>query len=418
MASTTNRGSGPASRPYSKLRRFWMNDLELATLAFALILVASMFSVELAISSAIIEIVIGVLAGNFAHLATTPWIDFIASFAGVLLTFLAGAEVDPRVLKQQPKQAVAIGGLSFLMPFVAAGLFAYFVAGWNVRQSEIAGIALSTTSLAVVYAVLVETGLTKTPLGKLIMAATFITDLGTVTALSVLFITPTPYLVPFALVSIAVIVSMVVLERPFFRRYGDRVIEPEIKGAFFALFLLMWMASLAHSQAVLPAFLLGLAVAPAFKRNPEQHKRMRVVAFSFLTPFFFLKGGLNVTLSGLAGSLALLGGFLLVKILAKFAGVLPVAIRYVRPHAIYTTLLMSTGLTFGTISSLYGFNSGIIDRGQFSTLITAVILSAIAPTLIAQRFFSPPVHKLTSSEEIDIEDEEFAPSHFSSPDSL
>ncbi len=395
-----------------------MNDLELATLAFALILVASMFSVELAISSAIIEIVIGVLAGNFAHLATTPWIDFIASFAGVLLTFLAGAEVDPRVLKQQPKQAVAIGGLSFLMPFVAAGLFAYFVAGWNVRQSEIAGIALSTTSLAVVYAVLVETGLTKTPLGKLIMAATFITDLGTVTALSVLFITPTPYLVLFALVSIAVIVSMVVLERPFFRRYGDRVIEPEIKGAFFALFLLMWMASLAHSQAVLPAFLLGLAVAPAFKRNPEQHKRMRVVAFSFLTPFFFLKGGLNVTLSGLAGSLALLGGFLLVKILAKFAGVLPVAIRYVRPHAIYTTLLMSTGLTFGTISSLYGFNNGIIDRGQFSTLITAVILSAIAPTLIAQRFFSPPVHKLTSSEEIDIEDEEFAPSHFSSPDSL
>jgi Kef-type K+ transport system membrane component KefB len=388
-----------------------MNDLEVATLAFAVILVASMFSVELAISSAIIELIFGVLAGNFGHLSTTPWIDFLASFAGVLLTFLAGAEVDPRVLKERPKEAIAIGGLSFLVPFIAAGLFAYFVAGWNVRQSEIAGIALSTTSLAVVYAVLVETGLTKTPIGKLIMAATFITDLGTVTALSILFITPTPYLVLFVLVSITVVAAMVLLERPFFRRYGDRVIEPEIKGAFFALFLLMWTASLAHSQAVLPAFLLGLAVAPVFQRNPEQHKRIRVVAFSFLTPFFFLKGGLNVNLSGLSGSLVLLAGFLLVKLLAKFAGVLPVAIRYVRPHAIYTTLLMSTGLTFGTISALYGLNGGIIDRAQFSVLITAVVLSAIVPTLVAQRFFSPPVHRLTTEEEIDVEDEEFAPSH-------
>src|SRR5450759_858799 len=285
-----------------------MTDLEIATLAAALILVASIFSVELAISSAIIEIAFGVLAGNFAHLTTTPWIDFIASFAGVLLTFLAGAEVDPRVLRERPKQAAAIGGLSFLAPFVAVGLFAYFAAGWNVKQSEIAGIALSTTSLAVVYAVLVETGLTKTALGKLIMAATFITDLGTVTALSVLFITPTPYLALFAIVSIGVIATMVLLERPFFRRYGDRVIEPEIKGAFLALFLLMW-----------------------------------------------------------------------------------------------------TVLTFGTISSLYGLNSGIIDRSQFSILITAVILSAVLPTVVAQRFFSPPLHKLTTEEEINVEDEEFAP---------
>ena len=386
-----------------------MNDLEIATLAAALILVASMFSVELAISSAIIEIAFGVLAGNFAQLTTTPWIDFIASFAGVLLTFLAGAEVDPKVLKDRPKQAVAIGGLSFLAPFIAVGLFAYFVAGWNVKQSEIAGIALSTTSLAVVYAVLVETGLTKTAIGKLIMAATFITDLGTVTALSLLFVTPTPYLALFVIVSIAVIGAMVLLERPFFRRYGDRVIEPEIKGAFFALFLLMWMANLAHSHAVLPAFILGLAVAPVFQRNPEQHKRMRVVAFSFLTPFFFLRGGLNVGLSELAGGLLLLGGFFLVKIAAKFVGVFPIALRYVRPHAAYTTLLMSTGLTFGTISSLYGLSSGIIDRPQFSILITAVILSAILPTLLAQRFFSPPLHKFTSDEEIQVEDEEFAP---------
>jgi Kef-type K+ transport system membrane component KefB len=386
-----------------------VDTLLIATIFGGLILLASVLSVELGISVAIIEIILGVVAGNFLGVTTTPWIDFIASFASIVLTFLAGAEVDPGILRDKLKESVLIGGLSFVLPFIGAGLFAFYVAGWDLRQSEIAGIALSTTSLAVVYAVLVETGLTKTEIGKIIMAATFVTDLGTVIALSLLFIQPTPYLALFVGVSVVAIVVMMVLQRPFFDRYGDRVIEPEIKGAFFVLFLLMWTAGLANSHAVLPAFLLGLAVSRIFQRHPEQHRRFRVVAFSLLTPFFFFKGGLNVSLAALAMSLPLLFGFFAVKIGLKFAGVLPVALRYVRPHATYTTLLMSTGLTFGTISSLYGLNAGIIDRTQFSILVTVVILSATVPTVIAQRFFSPPLHTLTAEEEGLVEDEEFEP---------
>ncbi len=384
-----------------------MDTLLVATILGFCILVASMISVEIGISVAIIEIAFGVLAGNAFGLATTPWIDFLASFAGIVLTFLAGAEVDPSLMRQKFKESALIGGLSFLLPFVGAGLFAYFVAGWDMRQAEIAGVALSTTSLAVVYAVLVETGLTNTEIGKIIMAATFVTDFGTALALSLLFITPTPFLALFIAVSIAAIVGMLLLQRWFFARYGDRVIEPEIKGAFFVLFLLMWTADLAKSHAVLPAFLLGLAVARVFQQHPEQHRRFRVVAFSLLTPFFFFKGGLNVSISALAGSVPLLVGFFVVKIGLKFIGVFPVALRYVRPHATYTTLLMSTGLTFGTISSLYGLNAGIIDRTQFSILVTIVILSATIPTAFAQRFFSPPAHELTPDDVIAVEDEEF-----------
>jgi Kef-type K+ transport system membrane component KefB len=386
-----------------------VDQLLIATIFGALILVASMLSVELGISVAIIEIILGVIAGNFLGVTTTPWIDFIASFASIVLTFLAGAEVDPGLMREKLKESLLLGGLSFALPFVGAGLFAFYVAGWNLQQAEIAGIALSTTSLAVVYAVLVETGLTKTEIGKIIMAATFVTDLGTALALSLLFIQPTPYLVLFIGVSIVAIGAMTLLQRPFFARYGDRVIEPEIKGAFFVLFLLMWTAGLANSHAVLPAFLLGLAVSRIFQRYPEQHRRFRVVAFSLLTPFFFFKGGLNVSLGALATAVPLLVGFFVVKIGLKFIGVMPVALRYVRPHATYTTLLMSTGLTFGTISSLYGLNAGIIDRTQFSVLVSVVILSAIVPTAIAQRFFSPPVHVLTQEEEGRVEDAEFEP---------
>ncbi len=386
-----------------------MDALLVATILALFVLGASMLSVELGLSVAIIEIAAGVFAGNALGITPPSWMDFLASFAGIVLTFLAGAEVDPGVLREKLKESVLIGGLSFVLPFIGAGLFAYIVAGWDLRQSEIAGIALSTTSLAVVYAVLVETGLTNTETGKVIMAATFITDLGTVLALSLLFIQPSPYLVVFLVVSVAVIAVMTVLQRPFFERYGDRVIEPEIRGAFFALLLLMWTADLAKSQAVLPAFLLGLAIAPIFKRHPEQQRRFRVVAFSFLTPFFFLKGGMNVSLGALTTAVPLLVGFFVTKISLKFAGVMPVAFHYLRPHATYTTLLMSTGLTFGTISSLYGLNAGIIDRIQFSVLVTAVILSAVVPTAIAQRFFSPPVHALTALEVQAVEDEEFEP---------
>ncbi len=386
-----------------------MDTLLVATVLAGLVLVASVASVELGLSVAIIEIALGVVAANALGITPAPWLDFIAAFASIVLTFLAGAEVDTGVLRAKWRASFLIGGLSFLLPCVGAGLFAYLVAGWDVQQSAIAGIALSTTSLAVVYAVLVETGLTRTALGKVIMAATFVTDLGTALALSLLFIKLTPFLALFIAVSIVVVVVMSLLQRPFFARYGDRIIEPELKGAFFALFLLMWTAQLAESHAVLPAFVLGVSVSGVFVRHPEQLKRFRVVAFSLLTPFFFLKGGLSVQLGAVVTSVPLLLGFLVVKVGLKFVGVMPIAARYLRPHATFTTLLMSTGLTFGTISSLYGLNAGIIDRGQFSVLVTAVILSAILPTVIAQRFFSPPVHLLTEQEVASIEDEEFEP---------
>ena len=386
-----------------------MDPLLTATILGFLILAGSMVSVELGLSVAIIEILLGVVAANLFGVTATPWIDFLASFGSIVLTFLAGAEVDPRLMREKLKESVLIGGLSFLLPFIGAGLFAYFVAGWGVRQAEIAGVALSTTSLAVVYAVLVETGLTDTGIGKIIMAATFVTDLGTAVALSVLFIQPTPYLALFIGVSAASILGMLFLQPWFFKRYGNRVIEPEIKGAFAVLFLLMWTAQLAQSHAVLPAFLLGLAVAGVFQRYREEQKRFRVVAFALLTPFFFLKGGMNVSLGALAGSIPLVLAFLAVKTACKFVGVFPVAARYVRPHATYTTLLMSTGLTFGTISSLYGLNAGIIDQTQFSILVTVVILSAVVPTFFAQRFFSPPVHVVSQEELAAIEDEEFEP---------
>ena len=175
----------------------------------------------------------------------------------------------------------------------------------------------------------------------------------------------------------------------FFGRYGDRVIEPEIKLVFACLLVLMVLADASNGHAVLPAFVLGLVMSRHYAEHREEQKRLRVVAFAFLTPFFFLKGGLNVSLGAVASNLGLLAVLLAAKMLPKVGFVYPLARRADRRHATFTTLLMSTGLTFGTISSLYGLNAGIINKTQFSLLVTVVVLSAVVPTAIAERWFLP-----------------------------
>mgnify|MGYP000176764113 CR=1 FL=1 len=366
-----------------------MSSIAVAAVLAATILLASTISVRLGLSVALVELFAGVVVGNVLDVGTPEWLAFIGSFAGIVLTFLAGAEVDVPQLRREWRASLAIGLVSFFAPFAFVGLLAYYGLGWNLKQAEIAGIALSTTSLAVVYAVLVETGLNQTVIGKRLMSATFVTDFGTAAALSVLFVTPTIWIVPFVAVAGALVVGLPRLSPWFFARFGDRVIEPEIKLVFACLFLLMWLGERANSHAVLPAFVLGLVMSGHYASHRKEQERLRVVAFAFLTPFFFLKGGLSVSVGALWANLGVLGVLFAGKVVPKLVGVYPLARRYTAPHAAFTTLLMSTGLTFGTISSLYGLNAGIIDETQFSLLIAVVVLSAIVPTVIAQRFFQP-----------------------------
>jgi len=366
-----------------------VSELALAAVLAVTILLASTISIELGLSVALIELAAGVAVGNVFTLSIPDWLSFVGSFAGIVLTFLAGTEVDVPQFRREWRASLAIGAASFAAPFAVAMATAYWAAGWTRDQAEIGGLALSTTSLAVVYAVLVETGLNRSVTGKRIMAATFVTDILTVLGLSALFITPNLWVVPFAAASVLAIWGLPRMAPWFFGRYGDRIIEPEIKLVFAVMFVLMYLGGRAESQAVLPVFVLGLAMSEHYESHRLEQERLRVVAFAFLTPFFFLKSGLNLSLGAVWANLGLLALLVAAKMVPKLGGVYPLARRYCAPDASFTTLLMSTGLTFGTITSLYGLQAGIIDRTQFSLLLTVIILSAVVPTAIAQRVFQP-----------------------------
>jgi Kef-type K+ transport system membrane component KefB len=371
----------------ARMSNVWLQS----ALWMALALVAAMGSLYITISAALFEIVVGAIAGNTIGLPLTDWISYIAAFGAVVLTFLAGTDIDPHVVKRNFGSSVSIGLMGFFAPYIGCLLLAHYGLGWPWPQAQIAGIALSTTSVAVVYAVMVETGYNRTELGKIILAACFINDIGTVLALGLIFANYNLYLLLFAVVTVVAVAVLPWVTPWIFKRIGGRASEPEIKFLFLILFGLGGLANLGKSEAVLPAYLVGMALAPFFLANRDLQLRMRAICFAFLTPFYFLKAGSLIEAHALTTGAVLIALFLGVKMVTKFVGILPLTryFKFDKREGMYTTMMMSTGLTFGSISALFGLTNHIIDQDQYTVLLTAVIGSAVVPTLIAQIWFHP-----------------------------
>jgi len=371
----------------------------LAALWVGLALIATLLSIWLRVATALSEIVVGTVAqlilgaaiGATALGTDQTWIKFLAGTGAIILTFLAGAELDPDVFRAKWKEAGAIGLISFFAPFLGCAAVARYFFHWDVMPSWLAGVALSTTSVAVVYAVMLEFGFNVTEYGKVVLAACFITDLGTVLALGLIFAPFSYKTLIFVAVSVAAFFILPYVTSRFFRRYGGRPSELETKYLLFVLFGLGALAGWADSEAVLPAYVIGMILAGTVGKDHALIRRLRTVTFGLLTPFYFIRAGSFVSIPALVAAPVLFLGFLFVKIATKIIGVYPVTRAFGSPHkeGMYTTLMMSTGLTFGTISSLFGLSHGIINQAQYSVLVATVIGSAVVPTLIANAFYLP-----------------------------
>jgi glutathione-regulated potassium-efflux system ancillary protein KefC len=371
----------------------------LAALWLGLALIATLLSIRLRIATALSEIVVGTIAqliigaaiGGAVLGTGETWVKFLSGTGAIVLTFLAGAELDPEVFRAKWKEAGAIGFVSFLAPFLGCAAGARFVLGWDPMASWLAGVAMSTTSVAVVYAVMLEFGFNATNYGKVVLAACFVTDLGTVLALGFIFAPFTLKTLLFAAVVIVALVLLPWLTPRFFRTYGDRPSELETKYLLLCLFGLGALAGWADSEAVLPAYLIGMILAGTVGKDHILIRRLRTLCFGFLTPFYFIRAGSFVSVPDLVAAPVAFLCMLFVKLATKLAGVYPVARGFGQPkqEGMYTTLLMSTGLTFGTISSLFGLSHGIIDQAQYSALVAAVVASAVVPTLIANAIYLP-----------------------------
>ena len=376
-----------------------MNTWALSALWVGLALAATLLAIWFKISTALSEIVVGTVAqlviGAFlAHgglLGNTQWITFLAGTGAIVLTFLAGAELDPVIFKTKWREASVIGLAGFFGPFLGCTLIAHYVLHWGVMASWLCGVALSTTSVAVVYAVMLELGFNVTEYGKSILAACFINDLGTVIALGMIFSPFTIKTLIFVVVSVAVFAVLPFLTPWFFRKYGGRVSELKAKYILFLLFAMGGLAVWSGSEAVLPAYMIGMVLAGTVGKDHSLIRRLRTLTFGLLTPFYFIRAGSFVSVPALIAAPATLLILFLAKSLTKAVAVFPAvrAHKYEGSAGTYYTLMMSTGLTFGTISALFGLNHQIITQTQYSYIVGTVIGSAVIPTMIANTFFLP-----------------------------
>jgi len=375
------------------------NTWFLAALWVGLALVATLLAIWFRVSTALSEIVVGTVAqlvigiiiGGTGLGAQTPWVGFLAGTGAIVLTFLAGAELDPSIFRTKWKEATVVGLAGFFGPFLGSAAIAYYVLHWDPMPAWLAGVALSTTSVAVVYAVMLELGFNTTQYGKAILAACFINDLGTVIALGLIFAPFTLRTLVFVTVSVVVFAVLPFITPRFFRLYGGRVSELETKFILLALFGMGGFALWADSEPVLPAYIIGMVLAGTVGKDHSLIRRLRTVTFGLLTPFYFIRAGSLVSVPALVAAPATLVVLFFAKMATKLAGVFPsVRIFGHREGAdVYYTLMMSTGLTFGTISALFGLSHGIITPAQYSHLVAAVIGSAVIPTMIANAWFMP-----------------------------
>jgi Kef-type K+ transport system membrane component KefB len=247
--------------------------------------------------------------------------------------------------------------------------------------------------------VMLELGLNKTEYGKTLLAGCFINDLGTVIFLGLIF-------APFTFKTLVFVGGLAVaaivlpwLTPRFFKRFGGRPSELEAKFLLLCLFALGALAGWADSEAVLPAYIMGMILAGTVGKDHALVRRLRTLTFGFLTPFYFIRAGSLVSVPALIATPAAFLVMFSVKVATKIIGIFPTTRAFRSPfkEGMYTTLLMSTGLTFGTISSLFGLSHGIIDQAQYSALVAAVVGSAVIPTLIANAWFLP--HHLLPKED-------------------
>lgn len=374
-----------------------MHILLFSSLWLLIATLAVMISHWLKLAGAVSEILMGALLGfiltkYFGYHVLNPhenWIKFIGTAGAIFLTFLAGVELHPVHLKNHWKETSLIGTASFIVPFIICSLSIYALFHWTIQASLIAGISLSTTSVAVIYIVLLELNMNNAEYGKKLLISCFVTDLITVLVLTFMFTSYNYQSLIFILVLLVVLVILPRIVKYTFDIFGQNSNEFETKLLLFVLFGMSAFASYVKIEVVLPAYLIGVVLAKTLGRNADLLARLRTLTFGLLTPFYFISIGLLVDLSSLKSAGIIIIVLLVFKIISKTIAIYPLSIFFKnnKIESIYSVLLMSTGLTFGSIAALFGLTHGILTSIQYSILIAVVVGSAIFPIIVAYSFF-------------------------------
>ena len=361
-------------------------DLYSAALIAIIVVIAGIVGIRSRISSAVLEAMAGILLGNFLGVKVEPWLDFLGTFGGLMLILLAGAEVDLALLVKNARQSFTLGFMAFIVPFIGEILFLYTFTSWSFLAKMVTSLALTSTAIAVIYAMFLEAELLETGSCKLIISAVFINNIITLICVNLISHEFNIFTLIFFFAIIVTALGLPKLLEYIVNHYSKRSNELELRFIFAVMLGISFLADVGQMQAIFGAFLFGLVSANSIRSYENILPKIRSITFSLLSPLFFIKAGLLVSLPAIMQSAILIFSLLGVKIITKSIGTYYYNKKWMPDAPIFSTILFSTGLTVGIVTAAFGRDFNFLDQSQFSIVTVTVILSAIIPAIIARRF--------------------------------
>jgi len=354
-------------------------------IAIGLIIIAGLVAIELKITSAIFEIVAGFIAANFFNFSSAEVINVLADFGILALMFFAGLEIDFDVLKKNAKSSMVVGSASFLSPFLAIYLITRHFLDFSYEQALLTGIALSTTSIAIVYPMLLRSKERLDDTGRKILAAAMVVDLLSMIALSLLFSDLTILAIGF-IVAFAVFSYFVPsLGKKIFSHYKGNAVEFEFKIILFLILGVGIAGEAIGIETVLLAFILGVITSSVIVGHIKLWDKLRGITFGFLAPIFFFKVGTAVNLAALYENTILISLFVIICFISKYIGTYIATKKYMPEQASYIATIFNSRLSLGIVAATVGYELNIFHEGVYASIIGAVILSSLTASVLTKR---------------------------------
>lgn len=348
------------------------------------LVVAAALSFELNISSAILEVASGILLAFWlGDLASLGWLEFLANLGMLGLMFMAGFEVDSDRLRETWKASVAIGVCSLVVPFVGIFLIAYFVLGLEPLAAGLMAVALSTTSLALVFHALKERGLLQRHMGQAVLAAASVVDVLSMVVLALILGEVGWGTAVFLLVVIPTLISLPRVGRWIFRRYRNSLVELELRFVLVLLVAIGFMAEeVGGIHPAIVAFALGVVLSEVVDAHDEVEEKLKGIVFSFFAPIFFLHAGTQFRIELLdLSNLGIAAMLLVAACTLKHVGTAIPAHRLLALPGRYVGLLFNYRLSFGIIAATVGLNMQVLSEEHYAIVLLVILASAALPVL-------------------------------------
>lgn len=350
-----------------------------------LIVLSGFTCLEIGIPVAVGEFVAGFLGETLFGLSSMPWLEFLSHLGVLSLMFIAGFEIDTPLLKKNLNKSLVIGGSSFFVPFILI-FFLCRLLGLGESSAALVGIALSTTSLAIIFPSLREKGLLATSSGQLLLASAMVVDIISMFMLAVLIYEITVAKIIYAILVILGIAFVKRIIYPVFDRYKGNRSEFELKFLLLVLLSIGFLAEEAGIHAALFCFVLGILFSGIDPKHEEIMNKLSSVVFSLLAPAFFFHAGTMIqfnTLTWAAGGLFIL--FLTVAVVGKFFGTYLPLRFFNADYAKLASYLFNYRLSFGLISAIYGREKGLISDQYFNITLLTILFASILVALFEKK---------------------------------